>query len=444
MKKGNDELLKLFGKLSEKDYTYRVSAADDELTSQANCLAEQLELRMLEQLDDMVEMTMNAFETTMSMGKLEQDINHLDQQASIMANASMAMSNNIAHVAERIEKVNDSIGHASEKSRYANKAVDHAAKAMDRINRRVADADLQVHELTEASEEIGVILTTIKKISDQTNLLALNATIEAARAGEAGKGFSVVASEVKALSQQTKHATENIAEKIQRIQKEILAIKEVMKEIMDAVGQGNQNMGVVDNNIQEMTDTLHIISDEVGQITQATQEQSDAANEVNSSVIETAGMVSNARSVVIKILNDTDAMEAKLVSEIQEFAEMKLRGAILRIAKSDHILWKKRLVNMILDRSSIDISTVASHHDCRLGKWYDSLGKKEYGGLASFISLEEPHAAVHSLGRRAVERYNKGDKAGAIADVEAIAPLSERVVALLDRLISETQNTRTF
>ena len=443
MEKEHAELLQLFSKLTENDYTYRISS-DNELILQANCLAEHLELRMLEQLDDMVEMTMNAFETTMSMGKLEQDINHLDQQASIMANASTAMSDNIAHVAERVEKVNVNIHHASEKSRHANKAVNNATQAIDQINRRVQDADLQVQKLTEASEEIGAILTTIKKISDQTNLLALNATIEAARAGEAGKGFSVVAGEVKTLSQQTKNATENIAQKIQRIQQEILGIKTAMKEIMDAVGHSNSNMAAVDNNIQGMTDTLHIISNEIGQITQATQEQSNAANEVNSAVIETAGMVSNARRAVTNILNDTDAIEEKLVSEIQEFAEMKLRGAILRIAKSDHILWKKRLVNMILDRGTIDISTVASHHDCRLGKWYDSLGKKEYGKLESFLSLEKPHEAVHSLGRRAVERYNKGDKTGAIADVEAIAPLSEKVVMLLDQLITETQNTRAL
>ncbi|MDQ6996675.1 MAG: CZB domain-containing protein [Mariprofundus sp.] len=89
-------------------------------------------------------------------------------------------------------------------------------------------------------------------------------------------------------------------------------------------------------------------------------------------------------------------------------------------------------------RGVIEISTVASHHDCRLGKWYDTLGKEAYGSSQIFRQLEEPHEKVHSLGRRAVERYNKGDKSGAIADVEAIALLSETVVDLLDRLIAES------
>jgi len=437
MEQNEQELLTLFAKLSEGDFTYRASG-DDMLIRQANALAAQLEARMLEQLDDMVGMTMNAFETTITMGRLEQDVGHLDDRAMAMASASEEMSANVSHVAARIDQVNSSIMNANQQSQDAGEAVGHAVDAMADIDQRVEHAGERVHALTLASREINGILTVIKKISDQTNLLALNATIEAARAGDAGRGFAVVAHEVKQLSQQTKEATENIVEKIQRIQADVSAIAEATEGITAAVGQGNREMDSVNDRMREMADALHMIAGEVDQITEATRDQSDASQEVAQSVAETATMVGNARQVVDQTLKDTDAMESKLISEIQEFAEMKLNGAILRLAKSDHILWKKRLINMILDRGDIELSTVASHHDCRLGKWYDSLGKQAYGGMAAFMELESPHEQVHSLGRRAVERYNSGDKSGAIADVEAIAPLSERVVGLLDRLIRET------
>jgi len=437
MDQTRQEILTLFAKLSEGDFTYRASG-DDALVGQANALAAQLEGRMLEQLDDMVGMTMNAFETTITMGRLDQDISHLDDRAMAMASASEEMSANVAHVAARIDQVNDSIMNANHQSQDAAEAVNHAVGAMNNIDQRVSQAGERVHALTQASREIDGILTVIKKISDQTNLLALNATIEAARAGEAGRGFAVVAHEVKQLSQQTREATENIVDKIHRIQRDISAIAEATAGITEAVGKGNHEMDHVNDRMREMADALHIIAGEVDQITEATRDQSDASQEVAQSVAETATMVGNARQVVDQTLKDTDKMESKLVAEIQEFTEMKLNGAILRLAKSDHILWKKRLINMILDRGEIELSAVASHHDCRLGKWYDSLGKQAYGSRASFRELESPHEQVHSLGRRAVERYNSGDKAGAIADVEAIAPLSETVVGLLDRLISET------
>jgi len=432
----NKELLILISKLIEGDFTYRASG-DDVLVQKSNHLAAQLEGRMLEQLDDMVGMTMNAFETTMSMGHLEQGVSHLDERAMSMASASEEMSANVRHVAERVDEVNHSIMHANEQSKNADSAVARAVNAMNQIDERVEQAGKRVQDLTEASEEINSILAVIKKISDQTNLLALNATIEAARAGEVGRGFAVVANEVKELSLQTKQATENIVIKIHRIQEDVLSIADVTGKISEAVEHGNSDMEHVNDRMSEMSQALNVISGEVDQITQATRDESDASQEVASSVAETSNMVSSTRQVVVDTLKDTDMLETKLVSEIQEFAEMKLKDAVLRLAKSDHVLWKKRLVNMILDRGEIELSTVANHHDCRLGKWYDTLGKELYGTQAAFKELLIPHEQVHALGRQAVERYNNGDREGAIADVEAIAPLSEKVVGLLDRLIVE-------
>jgi len=427
-------LIELFEHITRGDFTWR-ALGDDALTQRANQLAGWLEKTMLDQLDDVVDLTMSAFETTIAMGRLGQDVATLDHNAGAMAAASEEMSANVAHVAERIDEVNSSIATANQQSHDAVGAVNHASEAMRAINRRVDEAGQRVEALTQASREIDDILTTIKKISDQTNLLALNATIEAARAGEAGRGFAVVASEVKQLSQQTKQATEEIVAKIQRIQEDVRAISEATGGITEAVGQGNQEMDTVETRIRDVQSAVEVIAHEIGLITQATQDQADASREVAQSVGETATMVGNIRDAVEHTLAAADEVESKLTGELQEFAQSKMRGAVLRLAKSDHVLWKKRLINMILDRGEIELSTVASHQNCRLGKWYYSEGQKEYGHIPAFTQLEPVHEQVHTLGRRAVERYNSGDKNGAIADVEAIGPLSEQVVGMLDELI---------
>jgi len=426
-----------FEHIMQGDFTYRMDSSDA-LAQQANQLAAWLEQAMLKQLDDAVSMTMDAFETTISMGKLHQDVGVLEHHAMTMASASEEMSANVKHVAERISAVNTNISQANRQSHGAVHSVTHASEAMNNINQRVDDARERVQALAQGSKEIGGILTAIQNISGQTNLLALNATIEAARAGEAGLGFAVVADEVKQLSQQTKQAAEEIVEKIQRIQSDADDITGATQEITDAVAQGDKDMHTVKEKIDDMRTAVDGITGEVEQVTQAMNDQADASREVAASVGSTAQNVRNTAEIVESTLEKTDAMEQSLTTEIQELAQRKMHGAILRLAKSDHVLWKKRLINMILERGDIDISTVASHHNCRLGKWYYEQGMQEFGSSALFSQLEAPHEQVHTLGRRAVERYNSGDKQGAIADVDAISPLSEEVIGLLDQLIAES------
>ena len=116
--------------------------------------------------------------------------------------------------------INEIALNAGRAAQVAANAVEVAARTRDAITR-----------LGDSSAEVGNVVKLIESIADQTNLLALNATIEAARAGEAGKGFAVVASEVKDLSQETGRATQEIAGRIDAIQRDtsdaVIAIEEI-------------------------------------------------------------------------------------------------------------------------------------------------------------------------------------------------------------------------
>jgi methyl-accepting chemotaxis protein len=46
-------------------------------------------------------------------------------------------------------------------------------------------------------------------------------------------------------------------------------------------------------------------------------------------------------------------------------------GAVFKLARSDHVLWKRRLANMMVGREGLDPDELSDHHTCSLGKWYD-------------------------------------------------------------------------
>lgn len=186
---------------------------------------------------------------------------------------SSASISNVAGAATELGASINEIGRqAMESSRTAEEAVSEA-----RITNEAMD------QLAKAASEIGAVVDLINAIAHQTNLLALNATIEAARAGEAGRGFAVVAAEVKNLAEQTSKATDEIRERIARIQ--------------TASSGGVQA-------IQGITRTIQLLNDIATTISAAVVQQSAATEEIAHNVRDAS---SGAGEVVhvVKSLSDS-------------------------------------------------------------------------------------------------------------------------------------------
>lgn len=225
----------------------------------------------------------------------------------------------------------------------------------------------------------------ITKIASQTKLLAINAKIEAASAGEAGKGFDVVASEVKALSDQTREAVEKIQSAIKLV---------------------TGNSSKVSDHMRELDERSDQISETVSGLNQKVQE----TREMNS-----------ASTRQIQGAND---------------------GVFMSLAKLDHVLWKVNTYLSIVDRApAFDF---VDHHNCRLGKWYESGdGDASFSTVPSFGHLESPHSQVHA---GTGEIFSILENKVSIADeslqpaIEKMESGSDRVFQLLD-LILEEKNT---
>ena len=108
---------------------------------------------------------------------------------------------------QKARHVADAAQQTTQASESGTRAVEDMLAGIQRIREQTDSVAASIMRLSEQSQAIGGILSTVDDLAAQSNLLAVNAAIEAAKAGEQGKGFAVVAQEVKSLAEQSKQAT---------------------------------------------------------------------------------------------------------------------------------------------------------------------------------------------------------------------------------------------
>jgi methyl-accepting chemotaxis protein len=113
---------------------------------------------------------------------------------------------------------------------------------------------------------------------------------------------------------------------------------------------------------------------------------------------------------------------------------MDLENLTINLAKSDHVIWKKRLASMAAGRVQLDPNTLADHRNCRLGKWYYSDLANAYKGKPAYAAIEQHHIAVHKHGIDAVKKYNARDFDGALAEISEAEKSSVHVLDYLEKM----------
>ncbi|WP_249779312.1 methyl-accepting chemotaxis protein [Bradyrhizobium sediminis] len=258
--------------------------------------------------------------------------------------------------------------------------------------------------------------------------------MEAARAGEAGKGFAVVATEVKSLSQQTSRATVDIRTRIDQLRVDIHTIVEAMSDCTRAAEESRDVVTSLGDAMVGVSKQVSSVTTGMDEIANILNQQTDASREIAQGVSSIAAMTQQSVEQVAAISSQIDVVHSLVGEEIQNVSRFSFDNKIPRLAKADHVIWKKRLADMAVGRVKLKPDELADHHSCRLGKWYYGDASGASRSHRAFGLLEKPHALVHQHGKQAAKLFAAGDLPGALKEIQDVEAASKDVLRLLDEL----------
>lgn len=180
----------------------------------------------------------------------------------------------------KAKEVSDKANYSANISKQGEKAIENTIEGMYQIQKQMGSIANIVVRLSEQSQTIGEITSSVNELAEQSNLLAVNAAIEAAKAGEYGKGFGVVAQEIKNLSESSKEANLQIRNILKEIQKSISTAVMVTEEGNKAVAEGLKLNAVSKESIKALSQS---VSDSVNasiQIAASSMEQLEGMDQI--------------------------------------------------------------------------------------------------------------------------------------------------------------------
>ncbi|MFT4269502.1 MAG: methyl-accepting chemotaxis protein [Pantoea sp.] len=178
----------------------------------------------------------------------------------------------LEQTAASMEQLTATVKQNAENARQASQLALSASETAQKGGTVVDGVVRTMQDIAGSSKKIADITSVIDGIAFQTNILALNAAVEAARAGEQGRGFAVVAGEVRSLAQRSAQAAKEI--------------KGLIEDSVNRVNTGSTLVGTAGETMSDIVNAVTRVTDIMGEIASASDEQSRGIDQVGQAVTE--------------------------------------------------------------------------------------------------------------------------------------------------------------
>jgi methyl-accepting chemotaxis protein len=423
-----------------------------------------------EMQDNLLDVVTNVRHSSESVASASIEI---AQSNTDLAARTESQASALEETAASMEQLSSTVKANADNAHQANQLVLNASTVAVHGGEVVAQVVDTMKGINDASKKISDIISVIDGIAFQTNILALNAAVEAARAGEQGRGFAVVASEVRTLAGRS-----------------AIAAKEIKALIDASVQRVDCGTALVDKAGSTMTDVVNSIkhvTDIMGQITIASNEQSLGVNQVGDAVTQMDQVTQQNVALVEEMAAAANNLKSQAQELVQVVAVFDLGGAVAQRSVTDtvpafshqssqhrltqtqeasptsvaandtpndiginldsaikaHVDWRTKLRTAANTNASLDAGAAGRDNCCEMGKWIYGAGGSTFGTRPTFIELISAHKRFHEEAAKVARVINVGNGAKAEIMLESgtgFSMASNEVGRLIVKLKAEIKN----
>jgi methyl-accepting chemotaxis protein len=221
-------------------------------------------------------------------------------------------ASSLQQTAASMEQLTGTVKQNAENARQANQLAVQASAVATKGGGVVHQVVDTMESINASSRKIVDIIAVIDGIAFQTNILALNAAVEAARAGEQGRGFAVVASEVRNLAQRSSAAAKEI--------------KLLIEDSVGKVEQGSQQVAVAGVTMEEIVSSVRRVTDIMGDITAASEEQTSGIEQINQAVTQMDHVTQQNAALVEEAAAAAGALQEQATHLVEAVSVFKLNA----------------------------------------------------------------------------------------------------------------------